>query len=275
MLRPSAWTVVTAAAKLPLTLIELKDHLRLNYGDNSSEGVTVESAALLRVDNTSFTVAGDLRDVYIDGRYLEIGQSTMLMCYVVSTSYAAGGDLTTVNVDSGVIDAGFTDVSYGDAFLVALIETATKQVEDYTHRKLITQTWDVFYPCFPGGRFMVIPFGAIQSVTTVKYIDEDETTNTMSDTEYGVDTDSIPGSVYLNPDESWTSDTLWPSNPVIVRIVTGYGDDNTDIPSNIQAAMKMIIDTMYENRETIVTGTIISENTIVESLLWPFRLDVF
>ena len=120
-----------------------------------------------------------------------------------------------------------------------------------------------------------MPWGELQSVTSVKYVDRDEAENTFSSDSYSVDTDSLVAKIYLNPDESWPSDDLWPVNAVVIRAVVGFGDDNTDIVNNIKHAMKMLISDMYENRESILTGSIISENTIVAALLWPFRLDVF
>ncbi|MFH2075423.1 MAG: phage head-tail connector protein, partial [Pseudomonadota bacterium] len=69
----------------------------------------------------------------------------------------------------------------------------------------------------------ILPFGALQSVTHVKYTDTDGTQTTRSTDEYNVDTDSDPGRIQLDYGYSWPSASLHPKNPIEVQFVCGYG----------------------------------------------------
>jgi len=60
-----------------------------------------------------------------------------------------------------------------DDMLDDLIETARRDVENDTSRKLITQTWDYFPKDWPKGDRIKIPFGNLQSVSFVKWRDTD------------------------------------------------------------------------------------------------------
>jgi len=231
-----------------------------------------------------------------------------------------------------------------DPYIQALLMTAQGQVESYLNRKLITQTWKAFFDDWPDGDAIVLPFGQLQSVTNVKYTDSDGDQSTFSSDDYIVDTDSEPGRVVLGYNESWPTATLYPSNPIEVQFVCGYGahtpqdveaasnetpivititghgytsndivyvydvggnttadgiwaiekvNDNTfkllgsagtaahtsggkvikhDVPEPIVQAIKILTADLYENRETILVGTITSSLKTVKALLGNYRL---
>ena len=163
----------------------------------------------------------------------------------------------------------FTD---DDEYLKLLIATATAWVEQYCARKLIQQTWQVFYDKFPGEKFITVPFGQLSSVTHVKYTDSDEDTTTWTDTEYIVDTDSDPGRIVLEFGESWPSFTKYPSNPIEVQFVCGYGTTRADVPEPIRHALKLKIAELYEQREPFIVGTIHTKLDTIANLLQDYRL---
>jgi len=159
------------------------------------------------------------------------------------------------------------DISDDDTLIGTLIETARIHAENITRRKFIEQTWDFFFDKFPGDE-IIVPFGSLTSVTSVKYIDSDGVTNTWDSESYIVDTDSEPGRVLPEYGESFPSDSLYNSNPVIVRAVLGYGD----VPAPIKAAILLILADLYEIREPGVVGTIYTPTKTVENLLASYRL---
>lgn len=166
------------------------------------------------------------------------------------------------------------DDSY-DTHLYTLIDGATLWVEQYLCRKLITQTWYVYYDQWPHGDFIEIPFGNLQSVTAVKYTDSDETETTMSSADYLVDTDSIPGRVVLAYGESWPSVTLSPRNPIEIEFVTGYGADQSSVPADIKHGIKMLCSQHYEHREPQEITNMINIHSLdfgTKTLLYPHRV---
>ena len=163
-----------------------------------------------------------------------------------------------------------------DTYIGTLIDAALEYVENVTRRKLITQTWDVFYDDWPDEDYLELPYGQLQSVGYVKYIDSDGAETTWSTDYYSVDTDSDPGRIVLGYGESWPTATLTTKNPIVVRFVCGYGDNGSDVPASIKHAMKFIISDMYEVRETRIIGQSVSKygdaitNCLNSYRLWGF-----
>jgi len=110
-----------------------------------------------------------------------------------------------------------------DWYIRGLIYAAIGMVEQIIRRKLTTQTWKLFLEAWPIRWFITIPFGKLQSVTHIKYTDSDSTQTTWDSGEYIVDVSSDPGRVVLGYGESWPSATLYPSNPIEIQFVCGYG----------------------------------------------------
>lgn len=147
-----------------------------------------------------------------------------------------------------------------DDLVNALISSARDMAEADLQRKLITQTWDIFYDCFPVSSTGVIeiPLPPLQSVTTLKYTDVDGNEQTLDSGTYTVDTDSQPARIYPSDDNTWpdTDDTL---KTVEIRVIVGYGDAGTDVPPKIITAMKLLIGHWFENRQDAVIGSTVSQ----------------
>lgn len=169
------------------------------------------------------------------------------------------------------IDADMVD---DDTLVDALVKAAREWVEQRTRRALITQTWDLWQDDWPVGDEFRLPQPPLQSVTHVKYVDEDAATTTWSSANYLVDTFSEPGRVVMKGSASWPSATLQDVNAVNVRFVAGYGSAGTAVPQPIRQAMLMLIGHWYENREAILaTGAMPKEVPLaVDALLWPYRV---
>lgn len=141
------------------------------------------------------------------------------------------------------------DTSDDDTLIDALVKAAREQAENFTRRALITQTWDMVLDGWPAGTAMPIPLPPLQSVTHVKYKDQDGSESTFSSGDYIVDTAVEPGRIVLGYNKSWPSGTLYPASPISVRFVAGYGDAATDVPESIIQAMKLMVGLWYEHRE--------------------------
>ncbi len=159
-----------------------------------------------------------------------------------------------------------------DTYITALIKAARQYVENYLSRALITQTWKLYLDYFPDE--IVIPRPPFQSAT-ITYVDTDGATQTATGTIYTVDTDSEPGLIYEAYDQNWPT-TRTVNKAVTVTFIGGYGDASIDIPEAIIWAIKLIINHLYENRETTISGTSITTVPMtVEPLLAPYRIMTF
>lgn len=114
-----------------------------------------------------------------------------------------------------------TDTAH-DTYIKSLIMAATGRAEQYLHRRLVSQTWKYYLDQWPWGSIIKLPFGKLQSVTSVKYTDSDGDESTMTASEYIVDINTEPGQIVLGYEESWPTATLYPSNPIKIEFVCGY-----------------------------------------------------
>ena len=160
-----------------------------------------------------------------------------------------------------------------DIYLTDLILTARRKAESLCWRRFITQTWYAYYPDWPKGDYIQLPFGSLQSVTAVKYTDVDNSETTWSSAEYIVGTDYLKGRITLEDGYTWPNENLYPSNPIEVEFVCGYGDAATDVPNEIRQAMLIMIAEMFENREHTIMGFSVHKFDTVENLLSDFRLN--
>ena len=152
-----------------------------------------------------------------------------------------------------------------DTFIGNLITTAREKVESDTNRSLITQTWEQYLDCFPWNTpgawpaAILLEPAPLQSVTSLTYIDTDGATQTLTEgVDFTVDTKSEPARIVPFYGTSWPSTRAVP-NAVTITIVTGFGDAPSDVPERFKQAMKLLISHWNENREAIITGTMVEK----------------
>ena len=141
-----------------------------------------------------------------------------------------------------------------DSLLTLYAQMAREAVEGECWRALMPQTWDLYLPGWPAGGVIEIPRPPLQSVTSIKYTDDEGAVHTFAASNYRVDTASEPGRVVLAPDAAWPSDALDSSNPVVVRFVAGYADASA-VPGMAKAAILLQIGEIYANREAVIVGS--------------------
>ncbi len=156
-----------------------------------------------------------------------------------------------------------------DVYISGLIKSARQWVENYTQSKLITQTITKYWDAWPVDGFD-IPYGNLQSVTSIKYTDTAGDQSTWGATNYIVDNNdsSQRGRVLLGYNKSYSSEALYPTaTPIAVEYVCGYGTTKGDVPGPIKAAIMLIVASHYLVREPFVIGTIVTQLGTVENLL--------
>jgi uncharacterized phiE125 gp8 family phage protein len=157
--------------------------------------------------------------------------------------------------------------------LQSIIESSREIVEDYTSRKLVTQTWNYYFNAFPCNNYFKIPFGNLQSVTYLKYTDSDGTVTTMdANKDYIVEKNGDQcGKIVLPYGVSWPSFTPYSSNPINIKFVCGWEYDSEgiySIPIKYKQAIKLICGDLYVNREgQILSGENYRVNNTVMNLL--------
>lgn len=157
-----------------------------------------------------------------------------------------------------------------------LILSARVWVEQFTHRALMTQTWDYKLDAFPCGAFE-LPLAPVASVTSITYVDTTGTSQTWSSSEYQTSLPSGPEAqrARIQPAYGYTYPlTRDQMDAVTVRFVAGYGATVQTIPDTFITAIKMLVEHWYTLRGPVMVGAgnvITPVPLSVESMLWPFK----
>lgn len=139
------------------------------------------------------------------------------------------------------------DSSDEDTLLASLITAATEMAEQHTGRALMAQTWEVSQDAFTS--YIELTRVPVASITSVKYFDTNGVEQTLSNTLYTLVQDDF-GYARVTP----AYGTFWPDTQerdvaVTVTYVAGYASAAA-VPESIKQWIKLMISTMFDNRET-------------------------
>lgn len=161
------------------------------------------------------------------------------------------------------------DVADDDTLIAALIVAAREHAERFTHRALITQTWDWSVDGFPA--IIVLPKPRLVSVTSITYMDSVGNSQTLAVSNYTVDGKSEPGRIVPAFGNQWPV-TQGVINAVTVRFVAGYGDASA-VPQGIKQAMLLMVGHWYDHREAVAHAqTVVEVPMAVDMLLMGHRV---
>lgn len=134
-----------------------------------------------------------------------------------------------------------------DAFISFLIGVARETAEHEIGRSLITQTREKILDVFPID--IRLDYPTVQSVTSIKFLDENGDEQTLSTSSYKLDnaSDSGPAWIKIATGLAWPS-TCPEINAVRVRYVAGW-TNAAEVPQSIKQWMLLNIGHWYENRE--------------------------
>ena len=166
-----------------------------------------------------------------------------------------------LNVDSGD----------DDVYIATLIQVATDQFETDTSRALVDRTYFLDLEKYPAGDTIELQMPPLESVSSLKQFSTGGVTSTVSASTYGVDTSSEPGRMVLEASKSWPSDTLRSYNGVRVEYVAGYGTASS-VPELAKNGIKILIGSMYAERERAVTGTIRTSIPTYDNIVWAMKV---
>lgn len=160
-----------------------------------------------------------------------------------------------------------------NALISNLITAARQEAEKYLRSALITQTWELTLDLVPSslddvlgdGVFQIsvselygsipnavkLPYAPIQSITSVKTYDVDNTETTYDSANYSLD--SAGGRIVLDYGQTWGSN-LRKTAAVKIRYVAGYGS-GSNVPMAIRIALMGYVQAMYESRGICETAS--------------------
>ena len=293
----------------PITLPELKTHLRLDsetFAGNIEKPQSIApglhaTTTLYSLIGVAIDVSGKQAVVYLDsgtnGATGTVDVKIQEYNGAIWTDWTGGAftQITTAN-DNATYEKAYTGIgsqirAVGKVLLAAcefgvsvvvnsattsedddltdLIVDGRETVERITRRRLLTQTWDYFLDAFPNDEFIKIPFGNLQSITSVILTDSDGNDTILDEgTDYLVELNGTQhGMIVLPFGESWPADVLYPSNPIAIRFVCGWLTAAA-LPRNIKRAVKFAAEDGYYHGDRSDTLKPLIQDLLRDHRLW-------
>lgn len=138
-----------------------------------------------------------------------------------------------------------------DDHITRLIRAATSDVERYTRKALVTQTWRLSLREFPCQ--IKLPRPPLQSVESIEYVDTLGVTQTLDESLYQVSTDAKPAIIEPAFNQVWPETRTETIEAVIVTYVAGFGDDESEIPEQYKNAIYELVAFRFMNRGDVET----------------------
>ena len=135
------------------------------------------------------------------------------------------------------------DVTDDDLLISGLVTAATELVERQMGEAYMTQTIKAVFRNW----CMELPLANVQSITSVKYYDTQNTLQTWSSSNYFVDTIDKPHKVERLSTVSFPS-LYRREYPVEVIYVAGYGDNTNNVPYLKKLPILVKVAEWYDNR---------------------------
>jgi uncharacterized phiE125 gp8 family phage protein len=157
-----------------------------------------------------------------------------------------------------------------------LLPAARIKAETILRRALIAQTWEKYLDQFPYWTWP-IPLPPLQSVTYIRYVDDNGVQQTLSPSLYVVDGISSPARITPSFGNTWPI-SLAINNSVWIRFSCGYANAAA-VPTPIKQWMLMHLASLYEQREQMSLGGAIRvmslPHAFADGLLDPYRITEF
>jgi len=159
-----------------------------------------------------------------------------------------------------------------DLLIFGMIQAAREHLEVVTRRQFLTATWVYALDAFPASNIIALPRPPLQSISLVEYLDSNNIRQVLTlDTDYGIDTLSEPGRLYLLPNKTWPVTYEVPS-AVKITYVSGWSSAAL-VPSGLKQLIYLLVGHFYEHREAAVSGEGVQSIPFgVQMLLWNYRL---
>lgn len=149
------------------------------------------------------------------------------------------------------------DTSAEDDYLATFVIPAARDaVEGATGFALMTQTWRMTLPKFPGDGIspITLAWPPLASISSFTYIDVGGASVAMvADTDYQLDAESLTARLAPEPGTSWPAVNAEELAGVTIDFVAGVSD-RTDVDPSHRQALLMLAAHWYWNREAAIVG---------------------
>jgi len=141
-----------------------------------------------------------------------------------------------------------------------LISASRDKAERYCNRYFTEQTVKIVYEGPFNPEKICLPFPDLASVESIKYIDSSNAVQTIDDSDY----DFLADEQVIYPFGTFPAD----AKSYTVEVVTSAPNEF----KSVKIAILMILTDMYETRTESVIGSTLSNNPVVENMLYAYRV---
>ncbi|TWU67305.1 Phage gp6-like head-tail connector protein [Crateriforma conspicua] len=103
-------------------------------------------------------------------------------------------------------------------------------------------------------RVIELPLWPVQSITAIRYIDDESDSNEIDDADYLAHTDARPAAIHRLTD-NWPDIVAHRPDAVTIELVAGFDNQSNFPPDQARQAILMLTAHWYKNRESAVIGT--------------------
>ncbi|WIX32508.1 head-tail connector protein [Salinicola sp. JS01] len=160
------------------------------------------------------------------------------------------------------------DDSSEDELLTQLIAAAYRYAEAHTQTAIRQQQKTVVIDGFPPlDRAVELPWLPVQGIDAVEFVSPAGDTHSLDEQALRLDTRGDPHKLYPRWGDRWP-DTIAEPESVTITATVGFAET----PDDIKVALHLLIGHWYENRESVVIGTIATDVPMgVDMLLFDYR----
>lgn len=168
-----------------------------------------------------------------------------------------------------------------DDLIRGYVTAARQRLEKRCGRAFVQQTWELQTDAFEDEGFE-IPKPPTVSISSVKYLDEDQGEQTVSSADYALVNGGDWASTLILIGDAWPDDLADRPDAVRIRFVAGWAPDGVvdpetnpddyvaNVPADIKQAVLFLADHLYNNRSEVML-----QPTRQEIALIPSTVDAF
>ncbi|KPJ83966.1 MAG: hypothetical protein AMS19_02680 [Gemmatimonas sp. SG8_23] len=153
-----------------------------------------------------------------------------------------------------------------NAWISQEIKAARMWAETLGDRTTITSTLTYNLDSWPDDEIVYLPRPPLQAILSIVYIAPDGSQESLDvSNEIQVDTISKPGRILPAYGMTWPTvrDSL---HPISIQYQAGYGTSPSSVDPYLLTAIRLRLADLYENRESVVVGTISSDIPTVAAI---------
>ena len=193
---------------------------------------------------------------------------------------SGSGPVNPAITKEDVKEFGFINSDERDDDIDSLISAATIMTEKLTGRKLITQTWYIYYDQEEFAdrlrtykNQIVLTTFNVQSIVELLVYKKDNTSSTITASNYRQVGDELTSNTRLafNDDYNLNLSDVRNTDSYRVEVVVGYGLLQTDIPSPLRDSLRMIINHWVQFPNKVSESQVFETPTNYNAAIFSYR----